>query len=314
MTYPAIASQQASSDSRLVFLHIPKTGGTSLHNYLIRQYEPNQVCPERFNNLHKWSSDDLFKYHFFSGHFDMGNVTYIPGEKRIITVFREPKARILSLYFFWKAHRESVIEKAKLQGPRLAKKLSLLEFLRYDDRVPVNIPANIDNVMTRTLIGRIHVGKNREYTCSKSEAVGRAKAAIDNMACFGIMEDFEKSIRRITSFLGIPCPDQIPHERNSRDPSPNSIVEPIEREEITEEISAELEKLTEEDTIVYNYALKRFNATTPKMESSDARRLKALEDENMKLKKLLAETMLDVATLKEMLEKNGLNRVERMTT
>ena len=35
------------------------------------------------------------------------------------------------------------------------------------------------------------------------------------------------------------------------------------------------------------------------MEVSDARRLKALEAENAKLKKMLAEQMLDVATLKE---------------
>jgi putative transposase len=40
------------------------------------------------------------------------------------------------------------------------------------------------------------------------------------------------------------------------------------------------------------------------MEVSDARRLKSLEDENRRLKKLLAETMLDASTLKEMLGKN----------
>ena len=40
------------------------------------------------------------------------------------------------------------------------------------------------------------------------------------------------------------------------------------------------------------------------MEVSDARKLKALEEENRKLKKLLAETVLDAATLKEMLGKN----------
>ncbi len=40
------------------------------------------------------------------------------------------------------------------------------------------------------------------------------------------------------------------------------------------------------------------------MEVSDARKLKALEEENRKLKKLLAESALDVATLKEMLGKN----------
>lgn len=40
------------------------------------------------------------------------------------------------------------------------------------------------------------------------------------------------------------------------------------------------------------------------MEVSDAKRLKALEEENAKLKKLLAEQMMDVSTLKEMLGKN----------
>jgi putative transposase len=40
------------------------------------------------------------------------------------------------------------------------------------------------------------------------------------------------------------------------------------------------------------------------MEVSDARRLRALDDENRKLKKLLAESMLDVATLREALGKN----------
>ena len=40
------------------------------------------------------------------------------------------------------------------------------------------------------------------------------------------------------------------------------------------------------------------------MEVSDARRLKALEEENAKLKKLLAEQMMDVSTLREMLAKN----------
>ena len=40
------------------------------------------------------------------------------------------------------------------------------------------------------------------------------------------------------------------------------------------------------------------------MEVSEAKRLKTLEDENRKLKKLLAEQVMDNATLKEMLTKN----------
>jgi putative transposase len=40
------------------------------------------------------------------------------------------------------------------------------------------------------------------------------------------------------------------------------------------------------------------------MEVSEARRLKSLEEENAKLKRLLADAMLDVSTLREILGKN----------
>ena len=40
------------------------------------------------------------------------------------------------------------------------------------------------------------------------------------------------------------------------------------------------------------------------LEVSEARRLKALEDENAKLKRLLADAMLDQAALKDLLSKN----------
>jgi hypothetical protein len=42
----------------------------------------------------------------------------------------------------------------------------------------------------------------------------------------------------------------------------------------------------------------------PRVDVSDTHRLKSLEDENAKLKRLLADTMLDNVVLKELLEKN----------
>ena len=47
----------------------------------------------------------------------------------------------------------------------------------------------------------------------------------------------------------------------------------------------------------------KWKAKSGGMDVSDARRLKALEDENSKLKKLLAETMLDNAILKDIAAK-----------
>jgi putative transposase len=48
----------------------------------------------------------------------------------------------------------------------------------------------------------------------------------------------------------------------------------------------------------------RWKAKYGGLEVSDAKRLKQLDEENRKLKKLLAESMLDNAALKELLAKN----------
>ena len=49
----------------------------------------------------------------------------------------------------------------------------------------------------------------------------------------------------------------------------------------------------------------KYKAKFGGMDVSDARKLKALEDDNTKLKKLLAEAMLDNAMLKDIASKNG---------
>jgi putative transposase len=53
------------------------------------------------------------------------------------------------------------------------------------------------------------------------------------------------------------------------------------------------------EATLYNWKAKYGGLTV-----SEAKRLKSLEDENTKLKKLLADAMLDNAALKELLSKN----------
>ena len=55
---------------------------------------------------------------------------------------------------------------------------------------------------------------------------------------------------------------------------------------------------------VWRRAARSWRSKYSGIEVSEARRLKVLEEENRKLKKLLAEQMLDAATLREMLAKN----------
>lgn len=56
------------------------------------------------------------------------------------------------------------------------------------------------------------------------------------------------------------------------------------------------------DATFYNW--KNWKSKYGGMTGSEAARLRALEDENRRLKKLLAESMLDVSALKDLLGKN----------
>jgi putative transposase len=56
---------------------------------------------------------------------------------------------------------------------------------------------------------------------------------------------------------------------------------------------------------ISNATFYKWKAKYGGLDVSEARRLKSLEDENRRLKKLLVESMLDNAALKDLLGKNG---------
>jgi|GEM_PF-2241441 len=244
-------------DYSLVFMHIPKTGGTTLHNILAKHFYPDEICPEKLNDLKKYPQNSLEKYRFFSGHFDRENIKYIPQNAKIITILREPKNRILSVYYFWKAHRSEVIEKENLVEPRIAKKLNLLEFLRYGDQ---GIPLHIDNVQVRTMLGKMYVGDKGEYLIAKDEALAKAIEYLDSLSAFGIMEEYLKTVNHFCTLLGIDTPDVIPVDKARSQLSQLNRFEAVKEEEITPEIAAELERLTDLDSQLYDYAKKKFIA------------------------------------------------------
>jgi hypothetical protein len=239
---------------KIVFLHIPKTGGTSVHNFLVQQFPKNKVCPDRFNTLKNHTKTELDKYLYFSGHYDMEGVEHISGDKDVFTFFREPKDTIMSLYYFWKSHKSSAIKNNNLVGPRLAKSMGLLDFIR-SNKGP--IPGNINNYTTRVLIGKMHCGPNGEFSYPKDELFDRAKERIDSLKTFGVMNHYDESYKLVLGQLGFTPPDIIPHSRNSKkNIDPN--IEPVTKEEITSEILEGLTDLTEFDQRIYEYAQQRY--------------------------------------------------------
>lgn len=89
------------SRSPIVFLHIPKTAGQTVHNGLARTVRAARVSPIR---VHTQAQSPLGQfpegYSLYSGHLDWTEIAHLPAARFVFTVLRDPAERIASFYFY----------------------------------------------------------------------------------------------------------------------------------------------------------------------------------------------------------------------
>ena len=91
----------------LIFLHIPKTAGTTLNRIIEWQYDPRlifTVDPHRFRatvkRFHTFSEERRRSYQLVRGHLVYGIHELLPQRATYITMLRDPVSRFLSSYQF----------------------------------------------------------------------------------------------------------------------------------------------------------------------------------------------------------------------
>ena len=244
---------------RLVFLHVPRTGGTTLHHHLAAHFAPHEICPERFSRLDKYSPDQLEKWRFFSGHFNADEIRRIPGPLFIVTILRNPIERLLSNYYFWKRQRPETIEKHRLDGPRLIKGGSLADFLRSNHG---GVLDSTNNMMARRLAGQVYAWPDGGWRARIGEVgfevtdlqlVHRALGNLLSFDAYGDISALQGIYARVAQVYDMPLLTSL--ERLNTRETIDAKMEAVQTEEVTPEIQEILEKRTRLDSIVYNLAL-----------------------------------------------------------
>lgn len=255
---------------KIVFLHVPKCAGSSVDKYFIdvlgKQnvliYDFKDLMPDRNENwINHCLFDNFLETRFISGHFDFNDCNKIIGNKHIITMIREPKSRIISLYYFLKSFNQYTISQYPKRGNIRQtliklKKQDILNFLQNNDPYVLNI---IDNSITRLLTG-LYCKDNQNDPLKENpeKAINIALSNLNKFTAIGIVEKFDLSLKLFANILNLEVPKNTYKENVTL--INNFVNKNLEKpiiEYINEEINNKLTKLTLLDDIIYQHSMKK---------------------------------------------------------
>lgn len=178
----------------LYFLHIPKTAGTSLRDWLCDFFPASEVL-ECFvlEDLEKIPLEQLVQYRFFSGHFGFELPKLLPTPPNTFTWLRDPIALQISHYNFFRHDQETYLQffsaKARAQASEFldnVSKLSVAEICKL-------YQGFTDNPQVRYLAGVLPRYASEGRKCNE-EMLEIAKQNLLNLMHFGLCEWMQPSI------------------------------------------------------------------------------------------------------------------------
>ncbi len=249
---------------RVRFLHLEKTAGSSLIVALAAQFHPLQIHsdtdrrgrpPDQQRERHEAEAAHR-RAAVVWGHYDLPALRRLDGDQPCFRfcLLREPRQRILSLYYFWRSN-----EQEQSRSVRFAHENRLLPFLRVQDP---DIRNDIDNMYVRRLTGLYATGSADPVRDAPEAALAAALAALDGLDLVGISDRLGDSLSVLGRMLGFTPPARTPQVNVQLDAERNALlpVRPLAREPRTPEIDAELDRLASLDTVLYRHAEQRFQS------------------------------------------------------
>ena len=268
------------NEDAIAFIHLPKTGGTTLRTLIKTCFPQNRICPQEYNALHLYSPAELAKYDFFAGHFDYFSLRFIPRERiRCFSIFRDPIERLISFYKFSKSHPPSD-EFINSVWTKLANSLDAAEFFEHNCAINSRFINNsylfffgssMDDETTLAALAATTsaspVPNDLETAADTSTPtdtvvaalLARATQRVLDLNAIGITEKFSDSVEIIFLTLGFPVPPSIFPARVTDDlPNSDARFSRVPPVVMTERLSRALQRLTKYDRVIYETARREF--------------------------------------------------------
>jgi hypothetical protein len=254
-----IRTRPGVTSTKLVFLHIPMTGGSTLHEQISKSFEPAEIYPHRFLRLKGGAAEEMDRYRFFSGYFSPNDIRRIPGAKYVFTVLRDPVERLRSLC------NAGVVSLAT-GHPELAASASgsadLSAIIPYQWGWGGDLRGAFDNAMARQLAGWITVASEGGYLKEEGgvrtpipacEVVRLATANLRLLDFVGFTSELDTAYARVADEFGLSqASGTLPRRGRSSTPRPTAWPA---GPDTTAGLEAELSCLTDLDRQVFALAL-----------------------------------------------------------
>jgi len=222
-------------DTKLLHLHLPKTGGTALWRFFVDCLGENAVTPPQQaimlrEALLQWRHTQVISGHFIAKHGDQ-----IPTDRHAVTVLRDPVDRFISDYFY---HLLDVDNQLVDAGKRARNLDDHIEHLRCSAD-----EASLQMEMLYPL------GTSAQTRLSTEEKLIAAKNALDHFALVGMQSEMDDFCSMLCAKFRWPHALARPVNVTSRR---------LDREELSTSQRRAIEKLVEPEIELYAYAQARF--------------------------------------------------------
>ena len=245
------------AEDRLVFVHIEKTAGSTVHHVLSQNFHEDEICPYRFGNLGYLGTDYLARFRFFALHAHLRVLRTIPQPTKFLTFVREPVARLLSHYNFWRSVSDQVVDAEGLDHIRFLKQLKLKELLAPS---PLAVMPEFWNLTAHRFAGDLLLAPSGRPWRGEGELLDTALANLANFATLGLTEFPELSFQCVADDLAIPNRYQgarinVTAENSRHEPDR---YDPVGPSDLDAETLESIDRATTLDRAIYDAATQRF--------------------------------------------------------